>query len=194
MSVIILPLEESPKHTYLQICQKICKYYGVADAEHWFMLTKRRIMDRCLPDRWKFNRFDTLLHLWETRQLEYKFSHEKESMMRTDESLKTGIAQPVSAKHTVELYRVRGAGSNGEIGVLTTAHDLDTFISGLASACAQFVQGGGVDKEHELLWIFKNSFPVAFKLAGYKADQVIERHVFMCGSNAPAADDIIASA
>lgn len=100
-----------------------------------------------------------------------------------------------SAKYSVELYRVRGPGSNGEIGVMTTSHELAQFISGLASASAAYLADAGKgDEEHALNWIFKNAFPIAFKLAGYKAEQVVERHVLLCGSSAPAADDIIAGA
>lgn len=179
------PLHESARHTYAQISKKFCAHYGVADAERHFTAIVKGIRDGCKPDKFGLIRFASLKDYWEHRQMEQRWS-----------------SDPASSKvdrepHTVEIYAVRAVGAGGELGVLTTAHELEDFIIGLASASSKFIhrrQNSADQLERDLLWIFKNSFPLAFKLAGYKADQVVERHVLMCGSNAPSADDIVASA
>lgn len=180
------PFTEHPKHTYFQICEKVCDFYGVTDAERWFACHTKDIRNRCLPDPFGLTQHASMREFWEIRQMEAKYTEGYGSNGRN------GAEQP--AKHTVEIYRVRAPGSNGEIGVLTTTHDVDEFVSGLAIATAKHLKDNPGDVESAMRWIFKNAMPIAFKLAGYKAEQVVERHVLMCGSGAPSADDIIASA
>lgn len=184
MEQFIRPLSEDVKHTYSQICVKVRHFYGVEDAERWFMLERRKVTAALKKDYLGIGPFSTLKAFWENRQMVSKWEeplHEQAS----------------DVKHTVQIYSVRAPGAGGELGVLTTAHEVDEFVSGLAAACAKYISEQPVNKpqlERDLAWIFRNAFPLAFKLAGYKADQVVERHVLMCGSNAPSADDIIASA
>lgn len=179
------PFWEHPRHSYLQICEKVKNYYGVADAEAWYGAHVAMIRKTCAEDPHRLGQFESLREYWEVRQMEFKWK---------DGAPVAQSAPTDQGKHCVELYRVRGPGSNGEIGVLTTSHEVDEFVSGLASACAAYLKDNHGDSEHALRWILRNAMPIAFKLSGYKADQVVERHVLMCGTGEPSSDDIVASA
>lgn len=181
----IHPFDENPRHTYQQIIAKLLSWYGIKNAEHWYAIERKRIADQCLPDRWGMLRHETIAQLWENRQMESKWKKDE---------VPGGVAP--GSVHCVEIYAVRAPGAGGELGVLTTAHEIDLFVAGLASASAKYIASYAGDAsriERDLHWILKNALPLAFRLAGYKADQVVERHVLMCGSSAPSADDIVAT-
>lgn len=78
---------------------------------------------------------------------------------------------------------------SGEIMVQSSCTDPAQFLCDLAEALAQ------VDKSaehfHEVLQV---SMPIAFKLAGYKADEVSEQRTLVCGRCSPLESAVIASA
>lgn len=168
--------------------RKICEWYGVKDADRWFQHERRQVVDLCRTDRLGIAQFTSLEELWEHKHMAEKW----------DDPPRHPRLDDAHDPHAVDIYTVRAPGAGGELGILTTAHDLDAFITGLATATAKYVfthrDTNQQQIERDLAWIYRNAFPIAFKLSGYKADQVIERHLLMCGSNAPAADDIVASA
>jgi len=84
------------------------------------------------------------------------------------------------------------AGS-GEFIVQTTAVDVDTFISELAEAFSAAMTNTE-DSEIASFGILKNAMPIAFKLAGYKAEAVSEQRTLVCGFISPETCEVLASA
>lgn len=87
---------------------------------------------------------------------------------------------------------------SGEFVVQTTATDLDSFIAELSEAMhsadtsrpvAEIDDGGLL-----LMAVLKNAMPIAFKLAGYKADTVSEQRTLVCGAISPTSCEVVASA
>jgi hypothetical protein len=81
----------------------------------------------------------------------------------------------------------------GEFVVQTTASDVDAFIGELAEALDAAVlkaSDGGLSA----MGIIKNAMPIAFKLAGYKAETVVEQRTLVCGAVSPNGCEIVASA
>lgn len=82
---------------------------------------------------------------------------------------------------------------SGDFVIQATALDVETFIAELAEALHQAVanvEDGGVSA----MGILKNAIPIAFKLAGYKADTVSEQRTLVCGAVSPASCSVVASA
>lgn len=84
------------------------------------------------------------------------------------------------------------AGS-GEFVIQTTAIDTDTFISELSEALAKATATVN-DDGLTCMGILKNAMPIAFKLAGYKAETVSEQRTLVCGTVSPNACEVVASA
>lgn len=78
---------------------------------------------------------------------------------------------------------------SGEFLVQTTCLDVDAFTSELAEALSASVEKG--DGGVAALGIMQNALPIAFKLAGYKADTVREQRSLVCGNATPADDDLV---
>lgn len=72
----IHPLAEAPRHTLQQIRVKIGKWYGVADADTWYILERKRILDKCARDPYGIARFETLQAFWIYRQGQTKWGGE----------------------------------------------------------------------------------------------------------------------
>lgn len=80
---------------------------------------------------------------------------------------------------------------SGDFLVQTTCLDVDSFTSELAEALTTAIDkaDGGISA----LGIMQNALPIAFKLAGYKADTVREQRIMVCGNATPADGDVIAT-
>lgn len=83
---------------------------------------------------------------------------------------------------------------SGEYVIETTAIDVDTFISELSEALSTVSNSFGDDGGLAMMGVLKNAMPIAFKLAGYKADTVSEQRTLLCGVLSPSACEVIASA
>lgn len=93
------------------------------------------------------------------------------------------------------MVRIFSDKHSGDFVVQTTALDVDTFIAELSEAlnAALYAQGsddGGITS----MGILKNAMPIAFKLSGYKAENVVEQRTLVCGNVSPNACEVVASA
>lgn len=82
---------------------------------------------------------------------------------------------------------------SGEFVIQTTATDTDSFVSELAEAMSLAIVDAN-DGGLTAMGIMKNAMPIAFKLAGYKADSVAEQRTLVCGVVSPNACEVVASA
>ena len=82
---------------------------------------------------------------------------------------------------TVSLYESTASGAR-EIVVQTNAQSLGVFINGLSDALHSALMSKGLESS---AWVIaatlKNAFPVAFAIAGYKAEKVSESKLLTCG-------------
>lgn len=82
---------------------------------------------------------------------------------------------------------------SGEFVLQTTSLDLESFICDFSEALNAAVikaDDGGLTA----MGIMKNAMPIAFKLAGYKADTVQEQRTLVCGTISPNNCEVVASA
>ena len=79
----------------------------------------------------------------------------------------------------------------GDIVVQTTCLDAGSFIGELAEAMSAVKKK---DDELVTLGILQSAMPIAFKLSGYKADEVQEQRLLWCGKISPAGCEDIAVA
>lgn len=89
------------------------------------------------------------------------------------------------------MIRILRDNATGDYVVQTTCLDVDTFIAELAEAITQAM----VKEADEViaLGILTNVMPIAFKLAGYKADAVTEQRTLICGKvSATGCDTVVA--
>lgn len=93
----------------------------------------------------------------------------------------------------VRIYKDK----SGEYLVQTTCLDVDSFVSDLAEAfgksLAEMEPGESGIGELAALGILTNAMPIAFKLAGYKADTVVEQRTLVCGRASPSNADLLVS-
>ena len=93
---------------------------------------------------------------------------------------------------TVSLYTSKASGKL-EIVVQTNAQTLDLFTTGLADAIADAVEKIEPERRAEVLGsLLRNALPVAFAIAGYKADRVSESRMLICGAAAPDSSTLLA--
>ena len=93
---------------------------------------------------------------------------------------------------TVSLFKSTASGKM-EVVVQTNAQSLDLFIVGLADATSAAMQNATEKEKHQLLEsIFKNAFPLAFAIAGYKAEKVFETRMLVCGAVAADQSSLLA--
>ena len=78
----------------------------------------------------------------------------------------------------------------GEYLVQTTCLTTETFIGELAEAISVCA---AEDAGLAALGILTNAMPIAFKLSGYKADQVREQRTLVCGNASPSDQDLIST-
>lgn len=81
-------------------------------------------------------------------------------------------------------------GKTGEHVVQTTCLDTASFIAEISEALSTVIKG---DAETTMS-IMTNAMPIAFKLSGYKADDVRERRTLVCGNVSPDSATLISSA
>jgi DeoR/GlpR family transcriptional regulator of sugar metabolism len=89
------------------------------------------------------------------------------------------------------MIRIFKDNVTGEHVIQTTCLDVDSFTAELAEALANAINKG--DSEIAMS-ILTNSMPIAFKLAGYKADGVSEQRTLICGALSPSACELVSEA
>ena len=98
---------------------------------------------------------------------------------------------------TVSLYKSMASGTY-EVVVQTNAQSLDVFIGGLSDALhAALVHEASApnatdNSQAMISATLKNAFPVAFAIAGYKAEKVSESKLLTCGFASPDASELLA--
>lgn len=91
----------------------------------------------------------------------------------------------------VRIFRDK---NSGEYVVQTTCLDVDSFIADLSEALPQALGSVKDDSALAALGIMQNAMPIAYKLSGYKADEVVEQRTLVCGRATPASSDLVVSA
>lgn len=92
---------------------------------------------------------------------------------------------------TVSLYRSCATGTR-EIVVQTNAQSLDVFIDALAEALDSAIEADPSSRGATIAATLRNAFPVAFAIAGYKAEKVTESKLLTCGFASPDAAELVA--
>ena len=93
---------------------------------------------------------------------------------------------------TVSLYSSTATGKQ-EIVVQTNAQSLDIFVTGLSDALDSAIVNMETNKRAEIIAsILRNAFPLAFAIAGYKADRVSETRMLVCGASNPGESNLLA--
>lgn len=82
----------------------------------------------------------------------------------------------------------------GEFVIQTTCLDAEKFTEELAEALAAAMPSASDGPELAAYGILKNAMPIAFKLAGYKADTVAEQRTLVCGTVSPENCQVVSSA
>lgn len=97
-----------------------------------------------------------------------------------------------STNVTVSLYKSTASGVP-EVVVQTNAQTLDVFVTGLADALSSALANDSDAERTKLIAAtLRNAFPVAFAIAGYKAEKVAETKLLTCGQAALDAAELIA--
>lgn len=81
----------------------------------------------------------------------------------------------------------------GDFVIQTTCLDVDSFLSEFAEAFDAAVvkaNDGGITA----MGILKNAMPIAYKLSGYKAENVQEQRTLVCGTVSPNSCEVVSSA
>lgn len=81
----------------------------------------------------------------------------------------------------------------GEYAVQTSCLTADAFITELSEALAKAMSLEN-SSDMAAFGILKSSMPIAFKLSGYKADEVSEQRTLLCGRVSPNSSDCVATA
>ena len=90
----------------------------------------------------------------------------------------------------VRIFRDK---ATGDFVIQTTATDTDAFLAELAESMDVAIKQTN-DEGISALGILKNAMPIAYKLSGYKADNVQEQRTLVCGNISPNACEVVASA
>ena len=91
----------------------------------------------------------------------------------------------------IQIYKNRSKGGNGEVVVVTDAPDLDTFVQTLAQCVFTVIEDQKGDEQFAIEGLLRNSFQIAFKLSGYKAERVHEQKILQAGYSSPNDCDLI---
>jgi hypothetical protein len=139
------------------------------------------------------DRVEVLLHGAPATQVPRELSAGAIEARRTMEQAMRQLQSKQEVKQmTVSLYTSTASGKK-EVVVQTNAQSLDLFIAGLADALNEAVSKVSPDDHAEMLAsIFRNAFPVAFAIAGYKAEKVVESRTLSCGAAAPEKSSLLA--
>lgn len=89
------------------------------------------------------------------------------------------------------MIRIFKDNQTGEHVIQTTCLDVDSFTAELAEALSNAINKGDAEIA---LSILTNSMPIAFKLAGYKAENVTEQRTLLCGALSPLACELVSEA
>jgi hypothetical protein len=92
---------------------------------------------------------------------------------------------------TVSLYRSSATGAR-DIVVQTNAQSLDVFIDALADALDRAIEVDPQNRGATIAATLRNSFPIGFAIAGYKADKVTESKLLVCGVASLDAAELMA--
>ena len=92
---------------------------------------------------------------------------------------------------TVSLYRSSATGTR-EIVVQTNAQSMDVYIDALAEALDSAIEADPANRSATIAATLRNAFPVAFAIAGYKAEKVTESKLLTCGFASPDAAELVA--
>jgi orotate phosphoribosyltransferase-like protein len=90
----------------------------------------------------------------------------------------------------VRIFRDK---STGDFVVQTTCLDAGDFVSELAEAMSDAMATHQDEKDLVALGVLTNAMPIAFKLSGYKADNVQEQRTLVCGNVSPQACELIST-
>lgn len=85
----------------------------------------------------------------------------------------------------INIYKDK---TNGAFLIQSTCLDPDSFLADFSEALAEV----HLDAE-QYLALFEVAMPIAFKLSGYKADQVREERTLVCGNLAPSDQSLVVS-
>lgn len=88
------------------------------------------------------------------------------------------------------MVRIFKDANSGEYVVQTSCLDMDSFTAELSEALANTITKGDAEVAMSIL---SNAMPIAFKLAGYKADTVSEQRTLVCGTISPNSCDLVTS-
>ena len=78
----------------------------------------------------------------------------------------------------------------GDVVVQTNCLDTDSFMADLAECMSTM----GPQEAEMMFSLLQNAMPIAYKLSGYKADQVQEQRTLVCGRVSPMSCDVVATA
>ena len=92
------------------------------------------------------------------------------------------------------MVRVFRDKQSSEFVIQTTCLTVETFTSDLSEALAEVLKKSNGDAALDALGILGNAMPIAFKLAGYKADEVDEQRTLVCGKASPHKSDLLVTA
>jgi hypothetical protein len=90
------------------------------------------------------------------------------------------------------MVRIFKDAHTGEHVIQTSCLDVDSFTAELSEAIAEMMNGKNVEPE-TVMGVLSNSMPIAFKLAGYKAENVNEQRTLVCGNVSPNACELVSS-
>jgi len=83
---------------------------------------------------------------------------------------------------------------SGDYVVQTDCLECGVFVSELSEAMSAALSKVKDDSEMVVFGILNNAMPIAFKLSGYKADNVQEERTLACGTVSPENCQVLASA
>lgn len=75
--------------------------------------------------------------------------------------------------------------------VHTNCLDTDAFLLELAEALPKALKNNGSDPAGTTLGILQNAMPIAYKLSGYKAENVYEQRTLVCGQAAADKSEVV---
>jgi len=90
------------------------------------------------------------------------------------------------------MVRIFKDSKTSDFVVQTTCLDSQSFIAELAETLTLAVAKD--DSGFTALGILNNAMPIAYKLSGYKAENVSEQRTLICGNLSPDACEIVATA
>lgn len=185
--------------TYPGFCRAICHQYGlltaaemdrrrvlheldvgVFEAESFFTTKQKHIRDKCHKDEFNLLKYKSLREMYETAWYKHRYL----------DDVPVAKTKKVESDMTVSLYKSTASGVH-DVVVQTNAQNLDVFVPSFASALAEALELTD-DKRDIVVSALKNAFPIAFALAGYKAEKVSESRLLTCGFASPDSSELLA--